>query len=41
MENVKNAKSVYNIWEEAFYLLLFFFIVGIVLVLYLLIDHKL
>ena len=38
---MENVKSVYNGWQEAFYLLLFFFIVGIALVLYLLIDHKL
>lgn len=38
MENVKN---IYNGWEEAFYLLFFFFIIGIAIIMYLLIDHKL
>lgn len=38
---MEKVKTLYNPWKEAFYVLLFFFITGIVIVLYLIIDHKL
>lgn len=38
---MENVKSVYNGWKEAFFILLFVFVIGIAVILYLLIDHKL
>lgn len=38
---MEKVKTIYNGWKEAFFVLLFFFVVGILLILYLLIDHKL
>ena len=38
---MEKVKTIYNGWKEAFFVLFFFFVVGILLILYLLIDHKL
>ena len=38
---MEKVKTDYNGWKEAFYILGFFFVVGIFIIFYLLIDHKL